>query len=314
MGAGGGGENMNKDEMLSKFSKKDLQDICKSFEISYVGLNKDILVQELQSGKIITKNFIELLLERPEKTIREKLSGIKKDFFADFVQSRINLIEEVTDYESNIIAYGLLKDTTNITRLHEYKSNLEDMGGIEEKLPKEIDKTISSKQRNAYRTWKKKAYYKHLFFKKSLDKLKDNDIIAEIFKIEDIESDDKIKYYLLQARVCYSMKCYDACIVMLARTLEYSLKQYLIGKDVETPKKAVLHELINAYRKTNPPNVELLEKVIEVQRFDRNITAHDKDIERYQFGKKEADHSWTATRIILKELLNIEYKPLIEKA
>ena len=82
----------------------------------------------------------------------------------------------------------------------------------------------------------------------------------------------------------------------------------------KTKKKAVLHELINAYRKTNPPKVELLEKIIEVQRLDRNISAHGTDEERHQLGKKEADHSLTAIRIVLKELLNIEYKPLIEKS
>lgn len=305
---------MNKDEMLSKFSKKDLQDICKSFEISHVGLNKDILIQKLQNSKIVTKIFINLLLKRKEKSIRDKLSGIKNDFFADYVQSRINLIEEVTEFESNVIACGLLKDVTNITRLHEYKSILKDMGDMEEKLPKEIDKAISRKQRNAYITWKKKVYYKQLFFEKLLDKLKDNDILAEMFKVENVISNDKIKYYLLQARVCYSMECYDACIVMLARTLEYSLKEYLIGNGAETPKKAVLYELIIAYRKTKTSKVELLEKIMEVQRLDRNITAHDKDQERYQLGKKEADHSWTAIRIVLKELLNIEYKPLIEKS
>lgn len=305
---------MNKDELLSKFSKTDLQDICKSFEISYIGLNKDILVQELQNRKIVTKNFLELLLKRKEKTIRDKLSGIKKDFFADFIQSRIDIIEEVAEFESNIIACGLLKDSNNLSQLYEYKSILQDMGDIEEILPKDIDKAISSKQRYAYKTWKKKAYYKHLFFKMSLDKIKNNEVLVEWFKIDDTISNGKIKYYLLQARVCYSMKCYDACIVMLARTLEYSLKEHLNGIGVIITKKAVLHELINAYRKTNPPKVELLEKIIEVQRFDRNISAHGTDEERHQLGKKEADHSWTAIRIVLKELLNIDYIPLIEKS
>ena len=305
---------MNKDELLSKFSKKDLQDICKSFEISYVGLNKDILVQELQSSKIVTKNFLELLLKRKEKTIRDKLSGIKKDFHADFIQSRIDTIKEVAEFESNIIACGLLKDSNNLSQLYEYKSILQDMGDMEEKLPKDIDKAISSRQRYAYKTWKKKAYYKHYFFELILDKVKDNEVLAEWFKIEDTISNDKIKYYLLQARVCYSMKCHDACIVMLARALEYSLKEYLNGIGEKTTQKAVLHELINAYRKTKPPKVELLEKIIEVQRFDRNISAHGADEERHQLGKKEADHSWTAIRIVLKELLNIDYRPLIEKS
>ena len=110
------------------------------------------------------------------------------------------------------------------------------------------------------------------------------------------------------------MGCYDACIVMLARTLEYSLKEYLKEENIQLSKKAVLNELINAFRKSNSKKVALLEKIMEVQRFDRNIGAHDKDKERHQLGKKEADHSWTAIRIILKELLNIEYNPLIEKS
>ena len=271
-------------------------------------------MQELQNSKIVTKIFLELLLKRKEKTIRDKLSGIKKDFFADFIQSRIDIIEEVAEFESNIIACGLLKDSNNLSQLYEYKSILQDMGNMEEKLPKDIDKAITRKQSNAYKTWKRKAYYKHYFFELILDKVKDNEVLAEWFKIEDTISNDKIKYYLLQARVCYSMKCYDACIVMLARTLEYSLKEYLNGIGEKTKKKAVLHELINAYRKTNPPKVELLEKIIEVQRLDRNISAHGTDEERHQLGKKEADHSLTAIRIVLKELLNIEYKPLIEKS
>jgi hypothetical protein len=39
-----------------------------------------------------------------------------------------------------------------------------------------------------------------------------------------------------------------------------------------------------------------------------------KDAKRYSLGKKEADHSWTAIRIVMKELLNIDYNPSIEKS
>jgi len=305
---------MNKYELLSEFSKKDLQDICKLFEIGHIGLKKEILIDELQKSKTVTKNFLSLLIKRPESTIYQKLSGIKKEFYKDFVQSRINLIDNVIEYESNILAYGLLKDKNGLERLHEHKLNLEDMGNMEEKLPNEIIKSISKKQFGAYKTWNKKVYYKHYLFEKSLNYLNDNEVIKEVFIIKDLKTNGKLKYYLHQSRVCYSMGCYDACIVMLARTLEYSLKEYLKEEDIQLPKKAVLHELINAFRKTNSKKIELLEKIMEVQRFDRNIGAHDKDEERHQLGKKEADHSWTAIRIILKELLNIEYKPLIEKS
>ena len=47
---------------------------------------------------------------------------------------------------------------------------------------------------------------------------------------------------------------------------------------------------------------------------DRNIAAHDSDEERTRMGKAEADHSWTAIRIILRDLLNIDMKVRVEKS
>ncbi|MCD4696091.1 MAG: hypothetical protein K8S16_07595 [Bacteroidales bacterium] len=38
-------------ELLSNFNKKDLQDICRLYEISFVGFNKEILIQQLKIAK-----------------------------------------------------------------------------------------------------------------------------------------------------------------------------------------------------------------------------------------------------------------------
>jgi HEPN domain-containing protein len=304
---------MSKSDLLSGFSKEDLEELCREFDIPHIGLNKEHLVRKISESRKVTRNLLILILNRKEENVRKKVMGIKKDFYDNFVKSRIDFIDESIKKEAEIVGCGICRDAELVNTLHEINDRLEDLGDMEETLPSEIKRSITSRQFGAYLGWKRKVYYRHLFFNQLLEKLQSDENLGEILTINSLDVNERIKYYLLQARKCYVGKAYDACVVMLARAIEYSLKEFLKSKNVETPKKPVLGVLIEFFSKTEPIKKDILDKVMEVQQHDRNVGAHDKDVERYQVGKKEADHSWTAIRIILKELLSIDYCPRLEK-
>ena len=59
---------------------------------------------------------------------------------------------------------------------------------------------------------------------------------------------------------------------------------------------------------TDKTSKRVLEKIIEVQNFDRIVGAHDIQLDRKIITHDEADHAWSAIQVILRELMGIEYK------
>ncbi len=178
-------------------------------------------------------------------------------------------------------------------------------------FPKSQDAT--PKQLSAATTAKKNCFRYSIFVKSAYNKATSDENLTDYLELLDSKIPEEIKYYLIQSKKCYFFHAYDACIVMIARSIEFALKEYLKSNKRTIPKPAVMGKLITEYE-AFVGKKDVLKYINEVQKMDRNIAAHDSDQERKRMEKAEADHSWTAIRIILRDLLNIDMKVRVEKS
>lgn len=233
-----------------------------------------------------------------------------EEFYQQEVEARNKVVEELTDDIKETIIAGYFKNQLVAERLSRHASNAGRMGDFKKDIPN-VDNATKN-QIAAAVSAKKRCYRYAVLVKDALDKANSDEDIADYVALLDSKMPDEIKYYLVQAKKCYFFGSYDACIVMIARAIEFSLKEYLISNKKAVPKPAVMGKLLSEYEAVVGKK-DIIKYINEVQKMDRNISAHDSDEERNRMGKAEADHSWTAIRIILRDLLKIDLKVRVEK-
>jgi hypothetical protein len=290
-------------DILKTFSKQDLIDLSKTFNLNYVGLKKDRLQKNICDNRKITKNLLQLLSERKEKSIQEKFKGIKNDFYENYITKRVEKLDEIKEIESNLLSKIIFSDMDALGKISDINDELLDLGNFDEEIPKEIENNITKKMISSFQTKRKWCYYRSKFLSELINDINSSEIIQEFENLELLKSNDKLYYYLYQSRKCYHVSAFDASIVMIARAIEYAIYTYLNNNKIKVDDKTTLGPLIGLMRKENLEK-ELIGKVVEVQNWDRNVCAHDG--KRHRYGKTEADHSWTAAKLILKELLNVD--------
>jgi hypothetical protein len=72
--------------------------------------------------------------------------------------------------------------------------------------------------------------------------------IQDLLEINEKIKNDKIKYYLKEARKCYATKCYDATVVMIARANEFTLKEFFKKNSLPFSEKETLGALVKKYK------------------------------------------------------------------
>lgn len=120
-------------------------------------------------------------------------------------------------------------------------------------------------------------------FEKAIEKLEDDSKIKEFSSIHNSSYPDRLKMYLLESRKAFWIGAYDSSMVMAGRATEFLIKDYLDKKGITYNEKDTLARLIEklkealgASRKTVEET--LLEKISEINKLYRNITAHDNTI------------------------------------
>ena len=103
------------------------------------------------------------------------------------------------------------------------------------------------------------------------------------------------------------MGSYDSSIVMGGRALEFLLKYYFDKKDISYNEKWTLSRLIDKLKsvrcssKKKTVTEELLEKIGEINRIYRNITAHDNPI---QMKQEDAELIWNNVVYVINKLVS----------
>jgi hypothetical protein len=168
-------------------------------------------------------------------------------------------------------------------------------------VPKHVANRWSDKQWKAFRTAKRMTYYVPSFVDSAIGITLKDTRVGDGARWRRKRLPNKISHYVCQAYRAYTAKCYDGCIVMLARVIEYSLKEVLKNKVTLSP-RATLGELIRLYENRIGKD-KVVQKIIEVQNMERIICAHDIDPYEKIMDVRDADHAWTAIEIVLRDLL-----------
>ena len=235
-----------------------------------------------------------------------------EEFYQQEVEARRKAIDDLTEDISEAVIAGYFKSRLIGEKLSRHANIAGRMGDWKTKeFPNAASAT--SKQLSAATTAKKNCHRYAVFVKGAVEKATSNENLIDYVELLDNRMPDEIKYYITQAKKCYFFDSYDACIVMIARAIEFALKEYLRINKRTIPKPAVMGKLIYEYE-AFVGKKDVIKYINEVQKMDRNIAAHDSDEERTRMGKAEADHSWTAIRIILRDLLNIDMKVMVQKS
>ncbi len=198
-------------------------------------------------------------------------------------------MEEFCGVVADFLSRGLCSDEEGLEMLDNMLEQMEDF--LDEKLSAEFEKIITSKQKRAYFVVRgiikgvKEGFDKILEFTDEEGNLLD---LLEVLKIEN----KRIRHYLREARKCYAIRSYDATVVMLARAVEYVLKDFL-KKNIQFSEKDTLGTLIKLFESNfrDKTSKRILGKIMEVHNFDRIVAAHDVKQDRHIITKDEADHA-----------------------
>jgi hypothetical protein len=236
----------------------------------------------------------------------KKIKG-SQEFYDSEVTRRREAIKDLANDLSFYMVSGSYKDRALLTNTINHINIVKKLGDFNKKSPHENEAT--DKQTNAATTAKKHCYHYAEFARQIVELSTVDEDLRNFLDLYDIETPFKVKYYLIQAKKCYFFECWDACIVMIARAIEFSLKEYFNKEKIQIKGNPVLGNLLKYYEQYGKKQ-DIMKYILEVQKMDRNICAHDSEKERQQMSQDEADHSWTAIRIILKELLGVNIQKI----
>lgn len=237
------------------------------------------------------------------KIMDRKAKG-SQEFYEKEVSKRREAVDTLIEDISYSIVSECYRDKEFMINLQRNIKQCKILGDMKKQFPN-YSTNPTSKQFSSAISSKKHCYHYSEFLTKAIDESFEDKNLERLFEFSKLKVAEKVKYYLIQAQKCYYFECWDACIVMIARTIEYSLKEYLKKENGQVQGFQAMGSLITSFEKHGKKQ-DILKYIFEVQKMDRNICAHDSDKERQQMSKDEADHSWSAIRIILKELLEIK--------
>lgn len=197
-----------------------------------------------------------------------------KEYY-DWLDSFIDLLSEA-------IFLNFVKDFDYIDKLKENIRKkdallvIKNMGNI----PPNVYKNLESKQAGKLTKYGKIAYRGTYIIEKAIEKLDKDERISELLSIKNSKYPERIKTYLFESRKAYWIGAYDSSIVMAGRATEFMIKNYLDKKGISYEEGWSLAKLIDklksAFGATKKTIEEqLLEKIGEINRIYRNITAHD---------------------------------------
>lgn len=236
-----------------------------------------------------------------------KKSMGSQEFYDSEVTRRKEAIKDLVNNLSFYLVSGSYKDRALLTNTISHINILKKLGDFNKKFPNENEAT--GNQKAAAITAKKHCHHYAEFAEKLVELSTVDENLRNFLDLHDVEIPVKVKYYLIQAKKCYFFECWDACIVMNARAIEFSLKEYFNKEKIQIKGHTVLGNLLKYYEQHGKKK-DIMKYILEVQKMDRNICAHDSENERQQMSRDEADHSWTAIRIILKELLGVNIQKI----
>jgi len=237
-------------------------------------------------------------------SMTERVSEKTKKFYEETAVEAFNLASEIEDEVMAALAIFALSDSEALVRLESKLARREKL-----KIAKYFGKDIFSKYPDMTPRMKSafvsalKLTGRKTVLDTALGNVKSDVKIEEFFRIKGLNLPDRLKEYLLQSRICYWMKLYEASIVMVARVTEFTLKNYFRENKIDFKENDNLGSLEKIYGEHPKKNERILKYVIEVNRLDRNISSHDNP---RRMDIEEANHAWTAVIVILKEIFGIK--------
>jgi len=303
---------LTKREILEKFTLDQLKEICSIFQINHSQQNKIKIVLVLEKTKKVSKEFLSVLLEVEGKTIKEKITNLRNNFYEHFIQKRNDFLENFKDNLAEFLSPGVCSDIEKLQVLERQIRHLKEF--VEEELPSNLITIITPRQKKAYYAVRNEIKITTKFVEDILSLSKDDPNVQDITELKEKITNERIFHYLKEARKCYAIRSYDATVVMIARATEYILKECLKKNKISFSQKDTIGKLKTIFEQNFKDNTSkrTLGKIIEVHNFDRIVGAHDTQQDRKYISKDEADHAWTAIQVILRELLGIEYQPYLE--
>jgi len=135
--------------------------------------------------------------------------------------------------------------------------------------------------------------------------VKEARILKELLEIGRSNWPDRVKRYMTQSRQCYEVGAFDASIVMSSRAVEFAIKNLLGENQQAFDEKDTMGSLVDRIRsmigKKKPTEQErIYEKLGDVVRLHRNITAHDNPMAA---TREDADLIWASAVYAVKKIL-----------
>jgi HEPN domain-containing protein len=296
---------VTKRALLDSLTKSQLKALADEFGIkSEHSWRKAAFVEALGCSRRINAIGIEELKSRipAQGSVSQALKSTRQEFFGETAGFVFKTTDEIATTLSNSISVAEIVTPGFITSLNAQVYRLKDSKISQMKeVPNHIWAQLSPKQRGAYGIARSMTHQISRFVDNATKTALNDRRVVEYDSWKRRDLPDRVTYYVCQAYRTHVAGCYDSTIVMLARALEYSLKEVLARK-MTVPEKATLGRLVTLYRERIGDD-KILEKVLEVANMDRVISAHDIPPYEKQMQCQDANHAWTAFEIVFRELL-----------
>jgi HEPN domain-containing protein len=172
------------------------------------------------------------------------------------------------------------------------------------KIPAEHYSKFSRDMRDSFTKYSKNAFRGDYLIEVGLRRFDKDHWWSECKVTREGSLPDRAKYYLEECVKCYLVSSYDACIVMGGRATEFSIKESLRRNGTSFNEKDTLHEIWGKFKGIlgNKPRTDAstLEKVEELVRVYRNVTAHDNP---KSATREEAELVYHSAKLVCNQIL-----------
>jgi HEPN domain-containing protein len=297
----------SKKQRLEDCTKAELKSLAHEYDIKYEpSWKKGDYIRVLSRSRKFNLNGINEILAKVSSagSVKEAVRSAKHDFFDDTAGRVFKQNDELAIKIAEAFSIAEIVDDGYIDDVDTKSILLRNSKINKLQVPNHIKNQWSDKQWKAFGAARKTTYYVPRLIDAASSLASQSALIVKYKSIFDRQLPERVEYYVSQAYRSYVAKCYDGCIVMLSRAIEYSLKEVLKSKST-IPLRATLGELIDMYRKACGDN-KIIEKILEVQNMERVICAHDKPPYEKIMQCEDADHAWTAVDLIFRDFLNVQ--------
>lgn len=300
------GNMPSKKELLNAFTREQLRSIATQYEIPFEQTwRKEEFIKAIGgSRKLDAEAIANLSSKVADKTdIQEAINTTRQDYFGQTAGAVFKQIDLIVELLSEALAVNEMVEPGHLSQLVSQANSVR-KGKINESrnVPPAVWSQFTAKQRGAFGTARSMSYQLPKFIESAVNLAQTSETLSTYAGWKTRNLPSRVEYYVLQGYRAYYARCYDACIVMLARAIEYLLKGLLNAKSIKYSESATLGALVTLY-KTKIADDKVLEKVMEVANMDRIISAHDVPPYEKQMQIEDANHAKTALEIVLRELL-----------